>query len=409
MSNGNPALVSSVDRQREPFLPADSAPGAAALRPVQSAASRITSLGGRKLKLSWSSDEAEKGDAGAAFEPSIQGLRGLAALSILLFQLYDIPLRSGFLPSLPAWLGASIHMGGHGAELFFMISGYLIPASLARHQLVSTFFYDRCLRILPLFVVLHFLLFTIGPVVGYKFFGNSAALASAAIFLSNLGLLPDLSGTPTAQGNAWSLAYLCGFYIWFATIYYCLVSPRRWLAALPFVALGIVAVVFFPIASYFAVGILFRATRFRSPIQGWQGIAAGALCVAVMYLCLERSNPFVGLVPAILLFAMVAEPVSSLAKALSAAGLQYLGKISYSLVLIQPFALFPLHIAAIRLAERGDSLWALWIGFVVLGLIASLVAAEASYHLIERRLSRGVDAFCRRSFLRPIEERASHA
>jgi len=106
---------------------------------------------------------------------------------------------------------------------------------------------------------------------------------------------------------------------------------------------------------------------------------------------------------------MVTEPASGLAKALGASCLQHLGKISYSLVLIQPFALFPLQTAAVRLAERGDSLWALWIGFVVLGLIASLVAAEASYNLIELRLRRVVDAFCRRSFLGVVEERASHA
>src|SRR5690349_18149229 len=71
------------------------------------------------------------------FEPSIQGLRGLAALSVLLVHLYDMPLTAGFLPQLPSWFDAIIGTFGRGVEVFFMISGYLIPASLVRHQVVS--------------------------------------------------------------------------------------------------------------------------------------------------------------------------------------------------------------------------------------------------------------------------------
>src|SRR5690348_1297249 len=89
------------------------------------------------------------------FLPSIQGLRGVAALSVLIVHLYDMPLLARFLPRVPAWFHNTINMGGHGVELFFMISGFLIPASLVRHASVSKFLYDRALRILPVFVVLH--------------------------------------------------------------------------------------------------------------------------------------------------------------------------------------------------------------------------------------------------------------
>ena len=102
-----------------------------------------------------------------SFLPSIQGLRGVAAISVLIVHLYDMPLLAGFLPHVPGWFHGTINMGGHGVELFFMISGLLIPASLVRHASVAKFFYDRALRILPVFVVLHLVLFVAGPIVFY--------------------------------------------------------------------------------------------------------------------------------------------------------------------------------------------------------------------------------------------------
>ncbi len=107
----------------------------------------------------------------------VQGLRGIAALSVLMDHFYDMPKGGmydipdpGFLPPLWLWLQSVINVGGHGVELFFMISGFLIPASLVRHGSPPRFFFDRILRIMPVFVVLHLALFTVGPIVAYKFF-----------------------------------------------------------------------------------------------------------------------------------------------------------------------------------------------------------------------------------------------
>jgi len=80
------------------------------------------------------------------FVEAIQGLRGVAALTVLIVHLQDMPLLAGFLPPIWPWLEATVNMGGHGVELFFMISGFLIPASLMRHRSVGKFFLDRALR-----------------------------------------------------------------------------------------------------------------------------------------------------------------------------------------------------------------------------------------------------------------------
>ncbi|KIF66132.1 exopolysaccharide biosynthesis protein [Streptomyces sp. AcH 505] len=344
-----------------------------------------------------------------SFVPSVQGLRGLAAVSVLIVHLYDMPLLAGFLPSVPRWFQQTINMGGHGVELFFMISGFLIPASLVRHASVSKFFYDRMLRILPVFVILHLALFVIGPIVGYKFFKDIGVVAYVEVFLANLFFLPDALGLPIGQQNAWTLAYEWAFYIWFAATFFVVVERKNWMLGLLLLAIGLAGVFHRPIAAYFAVGMLFAAVDVRFRVTGWFGVLAGVICGITMYVCLEYIHPFVGLVPGALLFGMVLAPGSGVAKALSGPVLQYLGKISYSFYLVHPFALYPLQMMGVKLAAHGFSLWALWAAFVGLGLVASLVAGAVSYELIEVRLRRWLDATFRQAPSRPLGEVGHHA
>jgi len=333
------------------------------------------------------------------FVPSIQGLRGVAALSVLMDHFYDMPKggvydipNPGFLPPIWPWLQSVINVGGHGVELFFMISGFLIPASLVRHESVSKFFFDRVLRIMPVFLVLHFTLFVIGPVVGYKFFRGIDAGGYLQLFFANMFFLQDALGLPIAQQNAWTLTYEWAFYIWFACAF---VGLKRggWPLAAPLIVLGLACVVHWPITAFFCIGMLCSATGFRIPLAGRAGLAAGLACGAAMYTCLTLFHPFVGLVPGFLLFGMVLAPGSGIAVALSAPPLQFLGKISYSLYLVHPFVLFPLQVIGLRLVALGIDRWLLWAAFIVLGLILALIASAISYELIEVRLRRLLNSF----------------
>jgi peptidoglycan/LPS O-acetylase OafA/YrhL len=345
-----------------------------------------------------------------SFVPSVQGLRGIAALSVLMDHFYDMPKGGmydipdpGFLPPLWLWLQSLINVGGHGVELFFMISGFLIPASLVRHGSLPRFFFDRILRIMPVFVVLHLALFTIGPVVGYKFFRGIDLTSYLGIFAANLFFVQDALGLPIAQQNAWTLAYEWAFYIWFALTFAVLRFGSRMLAA-PLVLLGIACVLHWPITAFFCIGMLFSATRFRISIPGTVGLIAGVACGAAMYACLVLFHPFVALVPGFLLFGLVLAPNSGFGKALSQPSLQYVGKISYSLYLVHPFVLFPLQVAGLKLVAVGVDRWLLWTAFILLGLVMSLVASAISYELIEVRLRRLLDSAIRSVFFRPLHK-----
>jgi peptidoglycan/LPS O-acetylase OafA/YrhL len=337
---------------------------------------------------------------GSGFVPSIQGLRGVAALSVLMDHFYDMPKggiydipNPGFLPPLWPWLQSVINVGGHGVELFFMISGFLIPASLLRHGSISKFFFDRALRIMPVFVVLHIALFTVGPLVGYKFFRGIDAGGYLELFFANLFFMPDLLGLPIAQQNAWTLTYEWAFYIWFALLFAALAQSRNWLLAALLIVLGIVCVFRWPITAFFLVGMVFSLVDFRIQIAGWTGLVVGLICAAAMYASLVLFHPFVGLVPGFLLFAMALAQGSGLGTALSTPALQYVGKISYSLYLVHPFVLFPLQRIGLVLVEHGVDRWLLWAAFAILGLILSLIVSTLSYELIEVRMRRLLNAF----------------
>lgn len=66
----------------------------------------------------------------------------------------------------PAMIGASLDLGALGVGIFFVISGHLVAASLARAPRLSTFVAKRSLRIFPgLLAALLVTAFVIGPAV----------------------------------------------------------------------------------------------------------------------------------------------------------------------------------------------------------------------------------------------------
>ena len=345
---------------------------------------------------------------GSAFVPSIQGLRGVAALSVLIAHFHDMPKggvydapNPGFLPPIWLWLEAVFDTSGHGVELFFMISGFLIPASLVRHGSVAKFMFDRVMRIMPVFVVLHLVVFAIGPIVGYKFFRGLDVGGYLETFFANLLFVQDALGLPIAQQNAWTLTYEWAFYIWFAVAF---TAAKQWNSmglTVLLVAVGLVCVVHWPIAAFFIIGMAFSVTDLRFRLNGPVGMMAGLACAAVMYASLDMVHPFFGLLPGFLLFGMVLSG-SGIGAVLCAPALQYLGKVSYSLYLVHPFVLYPLQVAGLKLVTHGANRWLLWAGFVIFGLALTLVASALSYELIEIRLRRRIDNMLRNIVLRPV-------
>lgn len=161
----------------------------------------------------------------------IDGLRGLAALLVLLFHTYSWNNRAlAFGDSFTNF--PLFQSGWLGAELFFMISGFVILISLENSKDFITFFKKRILRIYPAFFISCIILLFV-----YIFFregrvGNIAPYYSLYDILSSFTLtdnyLWNILMKYTQQdiyvsginASFWTIFVELKFYILFGLAYY---------------------------------------------------------------------------------------------------------------------------------------------------------------------------------------------
>lgn len=137
-------------------------------------------------------------------------LRGVAALSVGFYHLGNQgPVGTG-----PFWWASHtlLNLGSFGVLLFFVVSGFIIPASLERTNSIRDFWISRFFRLFPLFwivslgvVVLYALRWIDLP--GYIF--SHALKASAA----NSTMLAHFLGQPFFIGPAWTQPFEMCFYL----------------------------------------------------------------------------------------------------------------------------------------------------------------------------------------------------
>src|SRR3954462_12603048 len=75
-------------------------------------------------------------------------LRGVAALVVALHH-----VTYYFTPRMRARMVDLVDPGLYGVRVFFLVSGYIVPASLERHGRVRGFWISRLTRIYPLLVL----------------------------------------------------------------------------------------------------------------------------------------------------------------------------------------------------------------------------------------------------------------
>jgi len=78
----------------------------------------------------------------------LDALRAIAALLVVYAHLSRFLFRDA-----RAFTSEWLHAGPAGVMLFFLVSGYIIPASLERHGSLRAFWISRGCRLFPLYVV----------------------------------------------------------------------------------------------------------------------------------------------------------------------------------------------------------------------------------------------------------------
>ncbi|MGA5895424.1 acyltransferase family protein [Streptomyces venetus] len=137
----------------------------------------------------------------------LDALRGIAAI-VVVFDHSSYTFMADFRRELMPQFNTS----RYGIMLFFLMSGYIIPASLERRGCVRTFWIGRVLRVYPLWTVVVTVLLAahLSGVAETRDFGGHSAFAVA---VAHVTMLQELLGTPSLLLVLWTLSYEMSFYL----------------------------------------------------------------------------------------------------------------------------------------------------------------------------------------------------
>jgi peptidoglycan/LPS O-acetylase OafA/YrhL len=162
-------------------------------------------------------------------------LRGLAALAVVFDHLsYDL------LQHVRTIVYHWFDPGNYGVFVFFIISGYIVPASLERKGSVRTFWVSRLFRLYPLYL----LAAGIAVALYLLHFGSLRGEGSdpETSILSQLLMMSNVLGGQNLPNVVWSLSYEMVFYLLLTALFIARVHKRsNWYAlgfAVAAVAIG---------------------------------------------------------------------------------------------------------------------------------------------------------------------------
>ncbi|WP_329566093.1 acyltransferase family protein [Kitasatospora sp. NBC_01266] len=168
------------------------------------------------LPTRWTARTAGRGERAAAPGSRLgwlDALRGVAALAVAAhhFQILTLIPHGGY-------IAAHFDLGFYGVIAFFIVSGYIIPASLERRGDVRAFWISRIFRIYPALIVSMVLSECIRPysyhVLTFDGYGHHL------LWLAGNGLnLSDMLGVVNALGISWTLTYEMLFYFFVSSLF----------------------------------------------------------------------------------------------------------------------------------------------------------------------------------------------
>ncbi|MFJ9842872.1 acyltransferase family protein [Kitasatospora sp. NPDC101155] len=288
----------------------------------------------------------------------LDALRGLAALAVAL---HHFGLRF-FIPHGMA-LTHHFDLGLFGVMLFFLVSGYIVPASLERRGDMQAFWVGRVFRIYPALIVGFVAALVILP-SGHNQMIDRAVFEHPLLSLGANGLLlQDLLGVPNAISIMWSLTYEMVFY-YFVSALFVLRKHRQ---------SGPIAVGFATCAVLLG-GVLTPANLARQGLSTENLILAAGLVVAMGLFCAISGNPQLTRTGALLLGVLglvlaFGSSRSAMFETMMIFATMFAGTVVYraehgQIDRIQAFAycafVFLAGVLGGRMYNHGDALWRTW-------------------------------------------------
>lgn len=304
----------------------------------------------------------------------VDALRGLAALAVSWFH---FTITVSILD--PGIVKSTGTYGWLGVEVFFVISGFIIPYTLQQsgYKLKNypTFLVKRITRLDPPYIasilvvlaVTYF--FTFSP----HYSGGTFAIDRVGLFL-HLGYLNVIFHHPWLNPVYWTLAIEFQYYLLVGLIFSLISSKRRVVRLLTFGLLGLTAILIRRSEYIFGFMFLFlmgmSVFQYRQEIVGrWEFVILISVAAVGAYLTLGISFTLAGLIGVTgILFLKVRSRI-----------LNFLGMISYSLYLIHP----PVAKLVLGLGRRFAVNQPIRVLLILAALGLSIVAAYLLYLLVE--------------------------
>ncbi|RBQ18236.1 acyltransferase [Spongiactinospora rosea] len=162
----------------------------------------------------------------------LDALRGMAALMVVaehalapLFPEHRLPIKVIFEP------------GWYGVLVFFLVSGYIVPASLERRGSVRGFWISRFFRLYPMFAV-SVAGMALLAALGWDALHDWWQTRPVALGLGHLTMLQNLFAMPNIVNVLWTLSYEMAFYLLLTAMYVLGVHRRSGITALGFIAVA---------------------------------------------------------------------------------------------------------------------------------------------------------------------------
>ncbi|GGP08712.1 hypothetical protein GCM10012278_41530 [Nonomuraea glycinis] len=228
----------------------------------------------------------------------LDALRGIGALAVVAEHMLP-----WYMPwARPYWFS----LGVYGIFVFFLVSGYIIPASLERHGDVRAFWVSRVFRLYPLYLAVAATVLALSWWVPVR----PAVSRDGAAVAGHATMLLDVAGVAGVADTMWTLSYEMVFYLLVTALFMLRWHDRSGLLAMLFAAGSVVvglvmsrAVlgggwVAYTSCAVFAAGLTCLITgRFRRTA----GYVLGVM--ALVMLVLNSRVPWLGVAVVALMFA----------------------------------------------------------------------------------------------------------
>ncbi len=142
----------------------------------------------------------------------LDALRGFAALCVVFDHGSTLVLQS-----VRDVLYHTLDLGQYGVFVFFLVSGYIVPASLERKGSTRAFWISRAFRLYPMFL----LALVLSAVAYATRYGTvqGAEHDPATAVASWVQMLPNLLSGPNVPNVVWTLSYEMVFYLLLAALF----------------------------------------------------------------------------------------------------------------------------------------------------------------------------------------------